>query len=203
MTSSNGNTFCVTGHLCGKSPGTPGEFPTQRPVTRSFDVFFDLRLNKWLSKQWWGGWFETLSRPLWRHRNDHKIAPLPVNQPWKVRIMTSHKFTNNSQHSHKKAKHMYGIYSIWIIPSHVWVKIYEGKQDRKIKFIPYSQETGTSSGGSNKTTSPVLSFLHLFSRIINTPLIARFIGPTQGPSGGDRTQVGPLLAPWTLLSGTV
>ena len=52
----------------GNSP-VPGEFPTQRPVTRSFDVFFDLRLNKWLSKQWWGWWFETLSRPLWRHRN--------------------------------------------------------------------------------------------------------------------------------------
>ena len=40
---------------------------TQRPVTRSFDVFFDLRLNKPLSKQWWGRWFEALSRPLWRH----------------------------------------------------------------------------------------------------------------------------------------
>ena len=52
----------------GNSP-VPGEFPTQRPVTRSFDVFFDLRLNKWLRKQWWGWWFETLSRPLWRHRN--------------------------------------------------------------------------------------------------------------------------------------
>ena len=32
-------------------------------------------------------------------------------------------------------------------------------------------------------------------------LIARFMGPTWGPSGADRTQVGPLLAPWTLLSG--
>ena len=68
MTSSNGNIFRVTGHLCGKSP-LPGEFPTQRPVTRSFDVFYDLRLNKRLSKQWWGWWFETQSRPLWRHRN--------------------------------------------------------------------------------------------------------------------------------------
>ena len=66
MTSSNGNIFRVTGHLCGEFTG---EFPTQRPVTRSFDVFFDLRLNKRLSKQWWGWWFETLSRPLWRHRN--------------------------------------------------------------------------------------------------------------------------------------
>ena len=68
ITSSNGNIFRVTGHLCGNSP-VPGEFPTQRPVTRSFDVFFDLRLNKRLSKQSWGWWSETLSRSLWRHRN--------------------------------------------------------------------------------------------------------------------------------------
>ena len=52
----------------GNSPVT-GEFPAQRPVTRSFDVFFDLRLNKQLSKQRWGWWFETPSRPLWRHCN--------------------------------------------------------------------------------------------------------------------------------------
>ena len=46
MTPSKGNIFGVTG-LCvpGNSPVT-GEFPAQRPVTRSFDVFFDLRLNK-------------------------------------------------------------------------------------------------------------------------------------------------------------
>ena len=52
----------------GNSP-VPGEFLAQRPVTRSFDVFFDLRLNKRLSKQWRGWWFETPSPPLWRHRN--------------------------------------------------------------------------------------------------------------------------------------
>ena len=46
-----------------------GEFPAQRPMTRSFDVFFDLRLNKRLSKQSWGWWFEALPRPLWRHSN--------------------------------------------------------------------------------------------------------------------------------------
>ena len=66
MTSSNGNIFRVTGPLCGEFTG-PGEFPTQRPVARSFDVFFDLRLNKRLSKQSWGWW---LRRPLWRHRNE-------------------------------------------------------------------------------------------------------------------------------------
>ena len=32
--------------------------------------FFDLRLNKRLSKHSWGWWFETLSCPLWRHCND-------------------------------------------------------------------------------------------------------------------------------------
>ena len=52
----------------GNSPVT-GEFPAQRPVTRSVDVFFDLRLNTRLSNQWWGWWFETPSRPLWRHCN--------------------------------------------------------------------------------------------------------------------------------------
>ena len=34
-------------------------------------------------------------------------------------------------------------------------------------------------------------------------LIARFMGPTWGPSGADRTQVGPTLAPRTLLFGKV
>ena len=49
MTSYNGNIFRVTGPLCGEFTGL-GEFPSQRPVTRRFDVFFDLRLNKRLSK---------------------------------------------------------------------------------------------------------------------------------------------------------
>ena len=49
---------------------SPVNSPAQRPVTRSFDIFFDLRLIKWLSKQSWGSWFDTPSRLLWRHRND-------------------------------------------------------------------------------------------------------------------------------------
>ena len=66
MTSSNGHIFCVTGPLCGYSPVT-GEFPSRRPVTRSFEVFSDLRLNKRLNKPSWGWWFETPSCSLWRH----------------------------------------------------------------------------------------------------------------------------------------
>ena len=53
---------------------TIGEFPAKRPVTRSLNVFFDQRLNKRLSKQSWGWWFETLSRPLWRHCNVMSVA---------------------------------------------------------------------------------------------------------------------------------
>ena len=54
----------------GNSP-VSGEFPAQRPVTLSFDIFFDLRLNKRLSKQSWGWWFETLSCPFWRQCNEY------------------------------------------------------------------------------------------------------------------------------------
>ena len=54
-------TFSALLALCaGNSPVT-GEFPLQRPMTRSFDVFFDLHLNKQLSKQSWSWWFETPS----------------------------------------------------------------------------------------------------------------------------------------------
>ena len=64
-------TFSALLALCAgihRSPVT-GEFPTERPVTRGFDIFFDLCLNKRASKQSWGWWFETPSRPLWRHCN--------------------------------------------------------------------------------------------------------------------------------------
>ena len=66
MTLSNGNIFRVTGPLCGEFTGDRW-IPHTRPVTRSFDVFFDLRLNKRLSKQSRGWWFETPSRSLLRH----------------------------------------------------------------------------------------------------------------------------------------
>ena len=46
------------------------EFPAQRPVMLSFDVFFDLRPNKRLSKQSWSWWFKTPPWSLWRHCNE-------------------------------------------------------------------------------------------------------------------------------------
>ena len=51
MTLSNGKIFRVTGHLCGNSPVT-SEFPAQRPMTQTFDVFFDLHLNNgWVNNR--------------------------------------------------------------------------------------------------------------------------------------------------------
>ena len=109
MTSSDGHIFRVTGPLCGEftawwrhqmkkfsallaicagNSSVPGEFPAQRPVTGSFNVFFDLRLNKQLSKQSWGWWFEMLPRPLWGHCNGS-----PGNSPhkgqWRGALMFS------------------------------------------------------------------------------------------------------------------
>ena len=67
-------TFSALLAICaGNSPVT-GEFPTRRPVTRSFEVFFDLRLNERLIKKSWGWWFATPLRPLCRHSNDYRCG---------------------------------------------------------------------------------------------------------------------------------
>ena len=63
---SNGNIFRVTGLLCGEFTG-PGEFPTQRPVTRNIDVFFDLRLiNGWV--------YNREAGDLRRHRGHYDVS---------------------------------------------------------------------------------------------------------------------------------
>ena len=59
-------TFSALLALCEGNPPATGGFPSQRPVTRSFDVFFNLRLNKCLGKQSIRRRFETPSRSLWR-----------------------------------------------------------------------------------------------------------------------------------------
>ena len=64
-------TFSALLTNCVENSLVTGEFPTQRPMTRSFDVFFDLCLIKRLSKQSWGWWFETPSGSLWRHCNEN------------------------------------------------------------------------------------------------------------------------------------
>ena len=75
MTSFNGNIFRVTGHLCGKFTG-------HRWITRTkgsdadLNVFFDLRLNKRLSKHSWDCWFGRPSCLLWRQSNGILSRPI-------------------------------------------------------------------------------------------------------------------------------
>ena len=63
------DTFSALRALCEGNPPVIDGFPSERPVTRSFDVFLDLRLNKRLSKQSMRRWFETPPRSLWRPCN--------------------------------------------------------------------------------------------------------------------------------------
>ena len=85
MTTLNGNILLA---ICAGNLPVTGEFPTQRPVTWSFHVFFDLRLNKRSGKQWSGWWFETPSHPLWRHCNDAKSTTNGAT--FVAMLMTSH-----------------------------------------------------------------------------------------------------------------
>ena len=55
--------------ICAVNSPVTGEFPSQRPVTQSFDVFSSW-LNKRLGKQSWGWGFKTPSRSLWCYCND-------------------------------------------------------------------------------------------------------------------------------------
>ena len=59
-------TFSALLAICAGNSPVSGEFPAQRPVTRSFDVFFDVRLIK------------RLSHPLWRHRNELHVMKMNV-----------------------------------------------------------------------------------------------------------------------------
>ena len=72
-------TFSALLALCEGNPLVTGGFPSQRPVTRSFDVFFHLRLNKRLSKQSRRRWFETPSDSLLRHRDTNFLISVPAD----------------------------------------------------------------------------------------------------------------------------
>ena len=84
MTSSNGNIFREL-DLCEGNPQVTSGFLLQCSVTRSFDAFFDLRLNKRLSKQSRRRWFETTSHLLWRHYND--TFAYGISHQWSVDIL--------------------------------------------------------------------------------------------------------------------
>ena len=83
MASSNGNIFWP--YVRGIHRW-PVNFPAQRPVTRNFDVFFDLRINKRLSNQSWGWWFQMPSWSLWRHCIEMSGCP---RYEWRPTIRSS------------------------------------------------------------------------------------------------------------------
>ena len=62
-------TFSMLQALCEGNPLVTGGFPSQGPGTQSFDVFFDLHLNKRLSIQSRRWWFEMPLHSLWHHCN--------------------------------------------------------------------------------------------------------------------------------------
>ena len=84
MTSSNGNIFRVTGHLCGEFTGLRW-IPHTKASDAELGCFLWYASEKRLSKQSWGWWFETLSRPLWRHRYVSRNIPILVPE-----VLTMH-----------------------------------------------------------------------------------------------------------------
>ena len=160
-------TFSVLLAICAENSPVTGEFHAQRPVTRSFDVFFYLRLNKGLSKQSWGWWFETLSCPLWRHCNgmgndSNYMCNLGAERWEKIDDILC--FIKSIQHDNAENLPNYGI-AIYVYINELY-----------------------------KLTGWVVISLPLL-----TSQIAKFMVPTRGPPGSCRPQMGPMLAPWTLL----
>ena len=115
-------TFSALQAFCAGNSPVPGEFPAQRPLTRSFDVFFDLRLNKLLSKQSWGWWFEMPSHPLWRHRNALWLSPCGLVTPYYVKYL---------------GQHWFKLCHLWSCTAVTWNNVYLllfGPQQTNIKF---------------------------------------------------------------------
>ena len=150
-------TFSALLAICAVNSPVSGEFPAQRTVTRSFDNFFDLCLNKRLSKQSRGWWLETISCPLWRQCNETRDG-------WVV--------SGCFLQCHFSIPMLHLVFQVLFEPCFITFR------NTLCLFLASS-----SSGAGVR------------------PHIARFKGPTWGPPGAGRTQVGPMLGPWTLLSG--
>ena len=82
-------TFSALLAFCAGNSPVSGEFPSQMPVVRSFDVFFDVHLNKRLCKHWRRRWFETSSRSLWRHFSSSDISNLLFCQDNVIKLVCS------------------------------------------------------------------------------------------------------------------
>ena len=106
-------TFSVVLALSEGNPPVTGEFPSQKPVTRIFDVFFDLCLSRGMSKQSRRRWFQTSLRSLWRHWNAmlHEPKTKPLLQPMMTEIYMAIIITDPADF----LKHWYSVCSLCII----------------------------------------------------------------------------------------
>ena len=82
-------TFSALLALCEGNPPATFGFPSQRPVTRSFGVLFDPRLNKRLSKQPRRRWFERPSSSSWRHCNVSTHRSQRRARKWVIKVSIS------------------------------------------------------------------------------------------------------------------
>ena len=152
----------------GNSPFT-SEFPAQRPVTRSFYVFFDLRLNKRLSIQSWGWWFETPPRPLWRHCNVIANSDKPFLKIWPINL-NAEKHTRgieflqylNTIARGGLGEYSYQVFRDWVITSHSIV------QTKNVwKSVPQSWPWVKVVGISSSTLPQAYTFLSYISKSIS------------------------------------
>ena len=130
---------------------------------------------------------------LWCHAGH--VGESPMTLLWRHMSVITSPTTGNSTvfqpfvQVNIKENIVTAIYVAWVVaggfPSQRGSKIFPCHDVIMIWFVPY-------------IVPVVLDRVHIGGM---RSLIARFVGPTWGPSGADRVQVGPMLAPWTLLSG--
>ena len=95
--------------------------------------------------------------------------------------------------------------NLWV-PTHIYIKLISVYVDViaqiLLKFCITRQWLKQLTGVQlNAHDDIIWTFVHILASVRRTSLIARSMGPTWVPSGDDRTQVGPMLATWNLLSG--
>ena len=118
-------TFSALLALCGIYR-SPVNSPHKGQWRGALIFFFDLRLNKRLSKQSWGWWFETPPCSLWRHCND-------AGKWTQQHLLASHYYENHAQFSNQ-CRSLYS--SLWIY----WWKCPKNEMKIGISFIPVTKE---------------------------------------------------------------
>ena len=92
------------------------------------------------------------------------------------------------------------------LTSELWgvLEDYLDNIDLSLKWLDRTWKTGEKQQDTHQSSTLLGSswgvWLHWWLPAQRSSLIARFMGPIWGPSGADRSQVGPMLVPWTFLS---